>query len=111
MKNQHRGGDCLKRGACTVCQFKGTWQERGGGGVDTPMHTMFALWPFYQPEKSKFWKYKTNPGYIIILHMCTTNGNHLMYASWDMEFDKNFTHLTTPKIKCLEILSFYTCAT
>ena len=42
MKNQHRGGDCLKRGACTVCQFKGTWQERGGG-VDTPMHTMFAL--------------------------------------------------------------------
>ena len=35
-------GDCLKRGAWTVCRFKGeggAWQERGGGG-DTPMHTM-----------------------------------------------------------------------
>ena len=28
-------GDCLKRGAWTVCKFKGgrTWQERGGGVV------------------------------------------------------------------------------
>ena len=22
---------------------------------------------------------------IIILHLCTTNGNHIMYGSWDME--------------------------
>ena len=29
-KNQYRGGDCLKRGAWTVCRFKGAWQERGG---------------------------------------------------------------------------------
>ena len=37
-------GDCPKRGAWTVCWFKGAWQERGGwcfwGGVDTPMPTM-----------------------------------------------------------------------
>ena len=36
-----------KKGAWTVCRFKGgrAWQERGGsdfkeGNVDTPMHTM-----------------------------------------------------------------------
>ena len=45
MKNQYRGEDCLKRGAWTVCQFKGVLgKERGGGvlegGFDTPMHTM-----------------------------------------------------------------------
>ena len=32
-KTDKGGGDCLKRGAWTVCKFKGggTWQERGGG--------------------------------------------------------------------------------
>ena len=48
MKNQYRGGNCLKKGggAWTVCWFKGgAWQEEGvvflkEGGVDTPMHTM-----------------------------------------------------------------------
>ena len=31
-------GDCLKRGAWTACRFNGCV---GGGGVDTPMHTMY----------------------------------------------------------------------
>ena len=48
-KNLLRWGDCLKRGTWTVCQFKvglakkrggGVFEERGRGGVDTPMHTM-----------------------------------------------------------------------
>ena len=31
-KNLYRMGDCLKRGAWTVCRFKrGAWQERQGG--------------------------------------------------------------------------------
>ena len=41
-------GNCLKRGAWTVCQFKGRLGKkegvvflRGEGGVDTPMHTKF----------------------------------------------------------------------
>ena len=36
-KNQYRGGgDCLKRGAWTVSQFKikGAWQETGGGVLE-----------------------------------------------------------------------------
>ena len=53
MKNQCRGGHCLKRGggggAWTVCQFKGGLGKKegggvfeGGGGGDIPIHTMFS---------------------------------------------------------------------
>ena len=34
-KNQYRRGDCIKRGAWTICQFKGgTWKERMGGVLE-----------------------------------------------------------------------------
>ena len=33
MKNQHRGGDCLKSGAWTACRFKGGLTRKRGGGV------------------------------------------------------------------------------
>ena len=36
-------------------------------------------------------KQKKTPGDIIILHLCTINGNHMMNGSWDMERDgQNF---------------------
>ena len=39
MKNQDIRGDCLKRGAWTVCRVKGwAWQKKSG--IDTPMHIM-----------------------------------------------------------------------
>ena len=84
---------------------------------------------FYTPNNPKyqnFEKIKIKPADIIILHMCTINGNHMMYGSWDMKHDRQnflsfwtifcpFTPLTTWKIKILknwknhlEILSFYT---
>ena len=65
-------------------------------------------------------------GDVMILHMFSKNHNHMMYASWDMEYDRHnflsfwaifslFTPLLTPKIKIrnkckksLEILSYYT---
>ena len=64
----------------------------------------FALWPSYQHEKSNFWKRD-----MIILNLCTTNDDHMMYASWDKERDSQnfssqwtifcpFTSLTTWKI-------------
>ena len=34
MKNQYRGGSYLKRGAWTICRFKGAWQEREVGVFD-----------------------------------------------------------------------------
>ena len=35
---------------------------------------------------------KSGTGDIIILHMCTENQDHMMYASWDMESDRTFYH-------------------
>ena len=55
---------------------------------------------------------KKAPGDVIILHMCTKNHDHMMYASWDVECDReNFlsfgpfftlTPLTIQKIKFLK---------
>ena len=69
--------------------------------------------PFYPPKnppKSELWKNES--GYVSILHICTKNHNHMMYASWDMEYNRhNFLSfwsifcphilLITPKIKIL----------
>ena len=49
----------------------------------------FALWPSQQPKKPKFWKNeKKFPEDIITLHLCTTNDDHMMYGSWDIERDR-----------------------
>ena len=50
-KTNIEGGNCLKRGAWAVCQFKGELGKKEGGGgvfegeggVDTPMLTMKSL--------------------------------------------------------------------
>ena len=92
--------------------------------------------PFYSTNNLKnqyFEKVKKTLRDTIILHLCTTNDNHVMYGSWHMECNEyNFMSfwaifcpftipfplpsLTTRKIKilkkwekCLEILSFYIC--
>ena len=87
--------------------------------------------PFYPPNSPKnqnFEKMNKMRGDIIILHMCTTNYDQMMYGSWDMVCDRcncyfsfgaifcSFALLTAQKItifkkwkKHLEILSFYTC--
>ena len=95
----------------------------------------FALLPQYWPQKLKF--EKTLPfdppnnlknqhfvEDIIILPLCTTNDDHMMYSSWDMECDRIFvtlSHLSFyynnnlknqnfEKMKeTMEITSFYTC--
>ena len=85
----------------------------------------FALWLYQQPKKSKLLKIKTKPRDIIILHLCTTNDNHMIYGSWDMEHKRQiflsfwttfspFTALAIHKIKILKkwkkywaILSFF----
>ena len=73
--------------------------------------------PFYPTSNLKilnFEKMKESPGDIIILLLWTTNDNHKIYGSWDMEDDGHkflslwtifcpFTPLTTWKIKILKI--------
>ena len=73
----------------------------------------FALLPPIYPEYQNFQKMKKIPADIIILHMSTSNQNHMMYDSWDMERDRQnffsffcpFTpppSLTTQRIKVLK---------
>ena len=84
--------------------------------------------PRNNPKNQYFEKMKKTPGDIIILHRCTINDNHMMYGSWDTEYDRQnflsfwtifcpFIPLKTRKIKilkkfkkCLEISPFYTNA-
>ena len=58
------------------------------------------FFPFYTPNKSKnqnFAKMKKTPGDIIILHTYTLNDNHIMYGSWDIEYDRwNFLSFYPP---------------
>ena len=74
---------------------------------------LFLFCPNKTP-KLKFWKMKKIAGDIIILHMCTKNHNHMMYGSWDTEWDRQnflsfwaifcpFSPLTTWKIKILKL--------
>ena len=52
-KKQYRGGDCLKRGAWTVCRFKGggllkiEWSGDYEREADIPMHTMLYVCVYF----------------------------------------------------------------
>ena len=90
----------------------------------------FWSFAFIPPNNQKDQTFKTMKKvyrHVITLHMCTKNHNQMMYAFWDMEYDRPnfllfwaifcpFTPLLTPQIKIwnkfkktLEILSYYTC--
>ena len=71
--------------------------------------------PFYpprDPENQNFEKMQETPEDIFILQMCTINDSHMMYGSWDVEYNgQNFVildpflpfyPLTTQKIKILK---------
>ena len=44
--------------------------------------------PSNNPENQNFEKMKKTTGYVIILHLCTKNHDHMMHVSWDMECDR-----------------------
>ena len=44
--------------------------------------------PSNNSENQNFEKIKKGPRDVIILHMCTKNHNHMMYASWDTECNR-----------------------
>ena len=50
--------------------------------------------------KIKILTLKKTPGDIIILHICTTNDNHMMYGSWDIEHDKQKLVILIPFLPC-----------
>ena len=101
---------------CTINEdnmLYGSWDIRHDKQSFLSFWVIFALQPSKQPEKSKFWKNEKNAWKYCILHLHTTNDDHRMYCSWDMEPDRQnflsfwtifcpFTHLTTHKIKILK---------
>ena len=73
--------------------------------------------PFQPPDNQEHQNFeiKKTPGDIIILHICTINGNHMVYDSWDIEHNRQnflsfwlifcpFTTLWTQKIKIFKKL-------
>ena len=74
----------------------GSWDIKCKGQSFLSFWAIFALWLSQQPKKSKFWKNKKTPGDIIILHLCTTNDNHMMYGFWDIKHNRqNFLSFWT----------------
>ena len=48
----------------------------------------FPFYPPYSLKNEKFKKMKKMPQYIIILHNCTKNHDHMLYCSWHMTGDR-----------------------
>ena len=71
----------------------------------------FAFLPFNNSKNQNLEKIKKTPGYIIILHECIKNYDHMLHCSWDTTHNRrnfyfsfwailcHFTPLTTQKIK------------
>ena len=63
----------------------------------------FAFHPNNNPQKQNFEKMKKTPGDIIILHLCTTNYNHIMYHSFGAWKTKLF-------VKKMSDISLHMCS-
>ena len=67
------------------------WFFRYGVGRENLLSfwTIFCPFTLLRTQKIKIFKnWKKTHGDIIILHLCTTNDNHMMYGSWDMKHDR-----------------------
>ena len=74
-----------------------------------PFFALYSPPPPLTTQRIKIFKnWKKTPRDIIILHKCTINDNHIIYGSWDINWNRQivilghfcpFTHLTARKIK------------
>ena len=103
----------------------GFWDIRHDG--QSFLSLFFSFDPPNNQTNQTFEKMKRIPGDSFILHLSTTNDNHMMYGSWDMEHNRQnfllfwaivcaFIPLTTVTIKILKkwkknlkISPVYTC--
>ena len=51
-------------------------------------HMIYIILCNFGPENQNFEKMKKQPRDFIILHMCTKKHDHMRYASWDTEWDR-----------------------
>ena len=99
-----------------IIMIYGSWNIRcNRQKFSTFWAIFFALSAPWQTGKSKFQHWKKTSGDIITFHICTINDNHMMYGSWDMEYNRHnflpfwtifcpFTPLWTQKIKIFKTL-------
>ena len=85
-KNEKMPGDIILLNMCNINDnhMYGSWDMGHDRQKCLSFWASFALLPYKQPKKLKFWKKEKMPGNIIILNMCTKNCDHLIYSSWDM---------------------------
>ena len=93
---------CVPQTTIIWCMVPEIWSRKSDFLVILD-YFLFSFYSSNNPENQHFEKMKKMPR-DIILHMCTINGNHKIYGSWDMEQDRQFflifcpfTHLTTQK--------------
>ena len=107
-----------------VCTTNDDHIRYGYWDMKCDRQNLLSFWAIFYPFtllttwKIKSKKKKKTPGDIIILHLCKTNDDHMMYDSWDMVHDRHFFLILDNFLpfyplkmwKNLEIPSFYTCA-
>ena len=85
-------GDFTLFHMCTINKdhmMYGSWDIRHDGQFFIILGHFLPIYPPNNPKnKTLKKKMKKPPEIIIILHLCTTNDNHIMYGSWNMERDR-----------------------
>ena len=67
----------------------------GSWDVESNIHNFLLFWAIFCPfmplttRKIKILKKNKKTLYFTISHLCTTNENHMMYVSWDMESNRH----------------------
>ena len=96
-------GDVIILHSCIINDnhmMYGSWDIKRDGQNFILDHFLL-FYPSNNLKNQNFEKLKKTSGYIIILHRCTINDNHMMYGPWDIKWtDKIFVilHLFCPFI-------------
>ena len=84
---------------CNFCLLHCFWEMRHDGCNFYSFWAIFFLITSLATQKSKiFKKWKNTPGYIIILHMCTKNYDHIIYGSWNVACDRRMDGQTVGRM-------------
>ena len=94
-KKQKTPGEIILLHMCTINQdhmIYGSWDIKNKGqSFFLILGPFLPFDPHNNPKNQYFEKIKKKtPKDIIILHLCTTNDNHIMYGSWDIKCDRQY---------------------
>ena len=82
-----------------MCTKNYNHMRYGSWGTERERQYFLSFWATFCPfttlrtcKVKIFKKMKKATGYVIILHMCTINEDHMIYGSWDKWHDRVFCH-------------------